>query len=86
MIISTAGSSISINALHASAAPFDIPEILIFVASTLLKVFNNFYGTTKESVIDYLEKGKNVIFDIDWQGPEQIFNRNLEDRVRILTE
>ena len=40
MIISTAGSSISINALHASAAPFDIPEILIFVASTLLKVFN----------------------------------------------
>ncbi len=42
------------------------------------KVFNNFYGTTKESVIDYLEKGKNVIFDIDWQGTEQIFNRNLD--------
>ena len=41
------------------------------------KVFNNYYGTTKESVIDYLEKGKNVIFDIDWQGTEQIFNRKL---------
>ena len=41
------------------------------------KVFNNYYGTTKKSVIDYLEKGKNVIFDIDWQGTEQIFNRKL---------
>ena len=41
------------------------------------KVFNNFYGTTKKSVIDYLEKGKNVIFDIDWQGTEQILNRKL---------
>ncbi len=41
------------------------------------KVFNNFYGTTKKNVIDYLEKGKNVIFDIDWQGTEQILNRNL---------
>ncbi len=41
------------------------------------KVFNNYYGTTKEGVIDYLEKGKNVIFDIDWQGTEQIFNRKL---------
>ena len=41
------------------------------------KVFNNFYGTTKKNVIDYLEKGKNVIFDIDWQGTEQILNRKL---------
>ena len=42
------------------------------------KVFNNFYGTTKKNVIDYLEKGKNVIFDIDWQGTEQILKRNLD--------
>ena len=41
------------------------------------KVFNNFYGTTKKSVIDYLDKGKNVIFDIDWQGTEQIKNQKL---------
>ena len=41
------------------------------------KVFDNFYGTTKKSVIDYLDKGKNVIFDIDWQGTEQIFNKKL---------
>ena len=42
------------------------------------KVFNNFYGTTKKNVIDYLKEGKNVIFDIDWQGTEQILKRNLD--------
>jgi len=35
-------------------------------------VFNNFYGTMKEPVIKELSKGKNVLFDIDWQGAEQI--------------
>ena len=29
------------------------------------KVFNNFYGTTRTPVIDKLNKGKNVLFDID---------------------
>ena len=38
------------------------------------KVFNNFYGTTKTPVIENLSKGKNVIFDIDWQGADQIKN------------
>jgi len=42
------------------------------------KVFNNFYGTSKTPVIETLKKGKNVIFDIDWQGTEQIKNRNLD--------
>ena len=41
------------------------------------KVFNNFYGTTKKNVIDKLNEGKNVIFDIDWQGTEQIIQSNL---------
>ena len=36
------------------------------------KVFNNFYGTTRTPVIDKLNKGKNVLFDIDWQGAEQL--------------
>ena len=35
-------------------------------------VFNNFYGTMKEPVIKDLSKGKNVLFDIDWQGAKQI--------------
>ena len=42
------------------------------------KVFNNFYGTTKTPVINNLKNGKNVIFDIDWQGAEQIKNKKLE--------
>ena len=42
------------------------------------KVFNNYYGTTKTPVIDNLNKGKNVIFDIDWQGADQIKNKNLD--------
>ena len=41
------------------------------------KVFNHLYGTTKTPVIEKLEKGKNVIFDIDWQGADQIRNKKL---------
>ena len=42
------------------------------------KVFNNFYGTTRTPVIDRLTKGKNVLFDIDWQGADQIKNKKLD--------
>jgi guanylate kinase len=42
------------------------------------KVFNNFYGTTRTPVIDKLNKGKNVLFDIDWQGADQIKNKKLD--------
>ena len=42
------------------------------------KVFNNYYGTTRTPVIDKLSKGKNVLFDIDWQGADQIKNKNLD--------
>ena len=42
------------------------------------KVFNNFYGTTRTQVINYLNKGKNVLFDIDWQGADQIKNKKLD--------
>ena len=41
------------------------------------KVFNNHYGTTRTPVIQNLENGKNVIFDIDWQGADQIRNKRL---------
>ena len=41
------------------------------------KVFNNLYGTTRSPVINRLENGKNVIFDIDWQGADQIKNKRL---------
>ena len=42
------------------------------------KVFNNFYGTTRTPVIEKLTKGKNVLFDIDWQGADQIKNKRLD--------
>ena len=42
------------------------------------KVFNNFYGTTRTPVSDKLNKGNNVLFDIDWQGADQIKNKKLD--------
>ena len=42
------------------------------------KVFNNFYGTTRTPVIERLNKGKHVLFDIDWQGADQIKNKKLD--------
>jgi len=42
------------------------------------KVFNNYYGSTRTPVIDNLNKGKNVLFDIDWQGADQIKNKKLD--------
>ena len=42
------------------------------------KVFNNLYGTTRTQVINHLNKGKNVLFDIDWQGADQIKNKKLD--------
>ena len=41
------------------------------------KVFNNYYGSSKKPVLDNLKKGKNIIFDIDWQGTEQIKQKKL---------
>ena len=42
------------------------------------KVFNHLYGTTKSPVIQKLKNGENVIFDIDWQGADQIKNTKLK--------
>ena len=42
------------------------------------KVFNNFYGTSRSPVINKLDKGKNILFDIDWQGADQIKNKKLD--------
>ena len=42
------------------------------------KVFDNYYGTTRSPVISKLNDGKNVLFDIDWQGADQIKNKKLD--------
>ena len=41
------------------------------------RVFNNNYGTSNNFVDQNLKKGKNVLFDIDWQGAEQIKKKKL---------
>ena len=45
------------------------------------KVFNNYYGSSKDIVIEKLNKGENVIFDIDWQGTEQIIKKKLNYKI-----
>ena len=45
------------------------------------KVFNNFYGSSKDVVFNKLDKGENVIFDIDWQGTEQIKKKKLKYKI-----
>ena len=45
------------------------------------KVFGNFYGTSKKNIIKKLNEGQNVIFDIDWQGTEQIIKKELDFNV-----
>ena len=42
------------------------------------KVFDNYYGSSKNLVVEKLKKGKNIIFDIDWQGTRQIRNKKLQ--------
>jgi len=35
-------------------------------------IFDNRYGTLKQPVLDYINSGKDVLFDIDWQGTKQL--------------
>ena len=42
------------------------------------QVFKNFYGTTRTPVINKLDKSQNILFDIDWQGADQIKNKKLD--------
>ncbi len=47
------------------------------------KVFDNYYGTPRQPVEDALAKGKDVIFDIDWQGTQQLSEIAREDLVTV---
>lgn len=47
------------------------------------KVFDNYYGTPREHVEQSLAAGQDVIFDIDWQGTQQLFELAAEDLVRV---
>ena len=45
------------------------------------RVFNNLYGTLKDPVIKNLSQGKDVLFDIDWQGSKQIKRLKLKNKL-----
>ena len=46
-------------------------------------VFDNFYGTPRAPVEAMLESGKDVLFDIDWQGAQQLSEKLAADVVRV---
>ena len=47
------------------------------------KVFDNYYGTPAQPVQDALAEGKDIIFDIDWQGAQQLTQAAADDLVKI---
>ena len=46
-------------------------------------VFDNFYGTTRAPVAKSLERGRDVLFDVDWQGAESLRAQAGEDVVSV---
>ena len=47
------------------------------------KVFDNFYGTPRAPVEDALAGGFDIVFDIDWQGAQQLTQAAANDLVKI---
>ena len=47
------------------------------------KVFDNYYGTPSEPVLESLAAGRDVLFDIDWQGTQQIAEQARDDLVSV---
>jgi len=47
------------------------------------EVFGNYYGTLKSEIQENQKSGLNLIFDIDWQGTEQIVQSGIKDLVTV---
>ncbi len=47
------------------------------------EVFDNYYGTPKKPVMDALASGRDVLFDVDWQGTQQLRDKAPNDLVSI---
>ena len=47
------------------------------------KVFDHYYGTPAATVMEALEGGQDVLFDIDWQGTQQLAERARADLVSV---
>ncbi|MBP7064603.1 guanylate kinase [Ferrovibrio sp.] len=47
------------------------------------KVFDNYYGTPREAVEHRLSRGQDILFDIDWQGTQQLRQHAEKDLVSV---
>ena len=47
------------------------------------EVFGNYYGTPKKAVMDALAAGHDVLFDVDWQGTQQLRDKAPNDLVSV---
>jgi guanylate kinase len=47
------------------------------------QVFDNFYGTPRDPVETSLSEGRDIIFDVDWQGAQQLSENVAKDLVSI---
>ncbi len=47
------------------------------------RVFDNYYGTPKAAVEEQIHRGRDVLFDIDWQGTQQLSETMAADLVRV---
>ncbi|HEX5600206.1 MAG TPA: guanylate kinase [Hyphomicrobiaceae bacterium] len=47
------------------------------------RVFDNFYGTPRSPVERALAAGRDVLFDVDWQGAQQLNEKVSQDLVRV---
>lgn len=47
------------------------------------EVFGNRYGTPKGAIRAALKEGQDFLFDIDWQGTQQLYQKDQQDVVRV---
>lgn len=47
------------------------------------KVFDNYYGTPRAQVAKEISRGRDILFDIDWQGTQQLAHNAREDLVSV---
>ena len=47
------------------------------------KVFDHYYGTPKKPIMYALDSGMDILFDIDWQGTQQLMNSLQDDLIKV---
>jgi guanylate kinase len=97
LLDSDSGISLSISATTRAPRPNEVESRDYFfvdmVAFNLMvnrgqfleyaKVFGHYYGTLREAVEKALAEGRDVLFDIDWQGTQQLAEKARDDLVSV---